>query len=60
MTISTSKLTAQGQICGDLVQARYTSEDLHFALFDVPPQPHTLEEMKEGTRTYIKKRHACG
>ncbi len=39
---------------------RYSSEDLHHALFDAPPESRTLEEMKEGIRTYIKKRHARG
>jgi len=27
---------------------RYTSEDLHRALFEEPPEPRTLEELKEG------------
>jgi len=39
---------------------RYSSEDLHHAVFDLPPEPRTLEEMKEGIRTYVKKRHARG
>lgn len=39
---------------------RYSSEDLHRALFSVPPEPRTLEELKEGIRTQIKKRHARG
>lgn len=39
---------------------RYSSEDLHHAVFDSLPRPRTLEEMKEGIRTYIKKRHARG
>ncbi len=37
---------------------RYSSEDLHHALFDAPPAPHTLEELKAGIRTHIKSRHA--
>lgn len=37
---------------------RYSSEDLHHALFGAPPQPRTLEEMKEGIRAYVKRRHA--
>jgi antitoxin PrlF len=37
---------------------RYTSEDLHLALFPDPPQPRTLEELKEGVRKYVKGRHA--
>ncbi|HXU34495.1 MAG TPA: AbrB/MazE/SpoVT family DNA-binding domain-containing protein [Thermoanaerobaculia bacterium] len=39
---------------------RYSSEDLHRAVFNLPPEPHTLEELKEGIRTHIKKRHARG
>lgn len=39
---------------------RYSSEDLHHALFSVPPEPHNLEELKEGIRAHIKKRHARG
>lgn len=33
---------------------RYSSEDLHHALFGATPEPHTLEDLKEGIRTYIK------
>ncbi len=39
---------------------RYSSEDLHHALFDAPPESRSLEELKEGIRTYTKKRHARG
>ncbi len=37
---------------------RYTSEDVHRALFRTPPRPRTVEEMKEGIRRYVKRRHA--
>ena len=38
---------------------RYTSEDVHRALFPKqPPVPRTLEEMKAGVRRYLTKRHA--
>ena len=37
---------------------RYTSEEVHRALFAKPPKPRTLEEMKEGIRRYMKERHA--
>jgi AbrB family looped-hinge helix DNA binding protein len=37
---------------------RYSSEDLHRALFDETPEPRTLDELKEGVRQYIKTRHA--
>jgi AbrB family looped-hinge helix DNA binding protein len=37
---------------------RYTSADLHRALFEEAPEPRTLEELKEGVRKYVKARHA--
>jgi antitoxin PrlF len=37
---------------------RYTSEDVHRALFQRPPKPRTLAEMKEGVRRYMKERYA--
>lgn len=40
---------------------RYTSEDLHRALFPKgPPKSRTVEEMKAGIRRYVKTRHARG
>ena len=38
---------------------RYTSEDAHRVLFpDGPPRRRSLEELKEGIRRYIRKKHA--
>ena len=38
---------------------RYTSEDVHRALFpDAPPKAHSLRELKRGVQRYIAKRHA--
>ena len=37
---------------------RYSSEDVHQALFEKPPAPRTLDELKEGVRQYVKGRHA--
>ena len=37
---------------------RYTSEDVHAALFPGPPKGRTLAEMKAGVRRHIAKRHA--
>jgi AbrB family looped-hinge helix DNA binding protein len=37
---------------------RFSSEDLHRALFEKTPEPRTLEELKEGVRKYVKSRHA--
>ncbi|HQY45944.1 MAG TPA: AbrB/MazE/SpoVT family DNA-binding domain-containing protein [Usitatibacteraceae bacterium] len=40
---------------------RYSSEDIHRALFpDGPPEAVPAEEMKEGIRKLIRKRHARG
>lgn len=36
-----------------------TSEEIHRALFpDGPPPPRTVEEMDEGIRQYMRKKHA--
>jgi AbrB family looped-hinge helix DNA binding protein len=37
---------------------RYSSEDIHRALFSKAPRRRTLEEMKGGIRRYVTKRHA--
>ena len=37
---------------------KYSSEDIHRALFPTPPKPHTLEELKEGISNYVRKKHA--
>ena len=37
---------------------RYTSEDVHRALFATAPKPRTLKELKEGVRKYARERHA--
>lgn len=37
---------------------RYTSEEVHRALFPKQPKPRTLEEMKEGVRRHMKGRYA--
>ena len=40
---------------------RYTSLDIHRAIFpDGPPEPRTLEELKEGIADYIREKHARG
>ena len=36
---------------------RFTSEDIHRALFEKEPEPRTLEA-KDGVRKYVKSRHA--
>ena len=38
---------------------RFTSEDVHRALFPgETPSPRSLDEMKEGIRRHLRKRHA--
>jgi AbrB family looped-hinge helix DNA binding protein len=37
---------------------RYTSQDLHDALFKKPPTRRSLAELKEGIGRYMKRRHA--
>jgi AbrB family looped-hinge helix DNA binding protein len=37
---------------------RFTSEDVHHALFGRAPKPRSLEELKDGVRAYVRKRHA--
>lgn len=37
---------------------RFTSEDIHSALFKTPPKPRTLEALKEGVRSYVRRKHA--
>jgi AbrB family looped-hinge helix DNA binding protein len=40
---------------------RYTSEDIHGALFPKqPPKPRTIEELKAGIGRYVKARRARG
>ena len=38
--------------------AKFSSEDVHHAIFRKPPKAKTIEEMKEGVARYVKKRHA--
>jgi AbrB family looped-hinge helix DNA binding protein len=37
---------------------RYSSEDVHRALFEKDPDPRTLDELKKGIGEYVKGRHA--
>jgi AbrB family looped-hinge helix DNA binding protein len=37
---------------------RYTSEDVHRALFPRRPEPRKLEEIAEGARRYVRERYA--
>jgi AbrB family looped-hinge helix DNA binding protein len=37
---------------------RFTSADLHEALFPSPPKRRSLDELKAGLRSHAKRRHA--
>jgi AbrB family looped-hinge helix DNA binding protein len=37
---------------------RYSSEDIHRALFPAAPRRRTIDEMKRGIRQHVKARHA--
>jgi AbrB family looped-hinge helix DNA binding protein len=37
---------------------RFTSADLHEAIFSSPPRRRTLEELKAGLKAHAKRRHA--
>ena len=37
---------------------RYSSEDVHKALFPVPPRPRTLAELRAGVERYVRRRRA--
>ena len=37
---------------------RYTSADVHRAVFAAPPRPRTLAALKEGMRRHIRRRRA--
>jgi hypothetical protein len=37
---------------------RFTSAELHAALFSNPPKPRTLVELKAGLKAYAKRHHA--
>ena len=52
------------EVAGQVVlrrAGRYTSEDLHRALFpNGPPSTKTIEEMKAGIESHVKQRYARG
>ncbi len=37
---------------------RFTSAEVHEAVFSTPPTPRTLDELKTGLKTHAKRRHA--
>ncbi len=44
---------------GVLVRAsKYSSLDIHEAVFDAPPARRSIEDMDEGIRSHMQRRHA--
>ena len=39
---------------------RYTSRDIHDALFVTPPARQTVDDMEEGIRTHLRRKHERG
>lgn len=39
---------------------RHSSEDIHNAIFDTRPKKKTLDDLEEGIRRAVRKRHARG
>lgn len=39
---------------------KYTSEDIHRALFKTPPPRKALRQLKEGIAKYVREQHARG
>ena len=37
---------------------RFSSEEVHRAVFAAPPRPRTIRELKEGVRQHVKRRRA--
>lgn len=38
--------------------SRYSSSDIHRALFRTPPDAHSLEEIERGIAEHVRRRHA--
>ena len=38
--------------------AKYSSRDIHEALFDEPPNPRSVDDMDEGIRSRVRRGHA--
>ncbi len=38
--------------------SKYTSQEIHDALFDAPATTRSVEQMDEGIRTHVLKKHA--
>jgi len=63
MSAKHPKVTAQEQVSIPLDVRRKLGvgsgfEDIHRALFSVPPESHSIQELKAGIRRHIRKRYA--
>ena len=38
--------------------SKYTSQEIHDALFDTPAPPRTVKQMDDGIRAHLLKKHA--
>jgi len=38
--------------------SRYSSQDIHSALFRTPPRTHSLEDMERGLAKHVRRKHA--
>ncbi len=55
---STVQWCVQGERVFVRRATRYTSQDIHDALFPTPPEPLTVEEMKEAIGRHLREKHA--
>ena len=56
--------SVEWRVQGDAVivrrTGRYTSRDIHDALFVTPPARQTVDDMEEGIRTHLRRKHQRG
>ena len=38
--------------------SKYSSRDIHEAVFDAPPEPRSVADMEEGIRSRARRKHA--
>ena len=38
--------------------SKYSSQDIHDALFDAPPKSRAVEQMDDGIRVHLREKHA--
>jgi bifunctional DNA-binding transcriptional regulator/antitoxin component of YhaV-PrlF toxin-antitoxin module len=64
MAIAKSRATAKGQITVPADVRRklgFSTDDIHQALFgSKKPEPRSLDDLKDGIRSYVRKRYPRG